>query len=158
MNKILKYEIIDNQKEDWVIFVHGIAGSTKTWKQQIDDFSKKYNLLLLDLPGHGNNAENTLNAVYNEPAAVSFTAEDRKYYSEQEMNLIEAVRKREMDLIQKGYVITNLDLDEDTIQMLEEYMSHTGKTFEESINEILAEAVKNPDLVQKVIEENGLKK
>lgn len=102
--------------------------------------------------------EDTLNAVYNEPAAVSFTAEDRRYYSEQEMNLIEAVRKREMDLIQKGYVITNLDLDEDTIQMLEEYMSHTGKTLEESINEILAEAVKNPDLVQKVIEENSLNK
>lgn len=102
--------------------------------------------------------ENTLNAVYNEPAAISFTAEDRKYYSEQEMNFIEAVRKREMDLIQKGYVITNLDLDESTIQMLEEYMSHTGKTFEESINEILAEAVKNPDLVNKVIEENNLKK
>lgn len=63
MNKILKYEIINNQKEDWVIFIHGIAGSTKTWKQQIDDFSKKYNLLLLDLPGHGNNADNIIDKV-----------------------------------------------------------------------------------------------
>lgn len=54
---VLKYEIIDNQKENWVVFIHGIAGSTLTWKKQIDDFSEKYNLLLLDLPGHGSNSD-----------------------------------------------------------------------------------------------------
>ncbi len=60
---MLKYEIIDNQKEEWVVFVHGIGGSTKTWGKQIDAFSKKYNLLLLDLPGHGNNADNVIRKV-----------------------------------------------------------------------------------------------
>lgn len=53
---LLKYEIIDNQKSDWVVFIHGIGGSTKTWKKQIETFSERYNLLLLDLPGHGENS------------------------------------------------------------------------------------------------------
>lgn len=57
---MLKYEIIDNQKEEWVVFVHGIGGSTKTWGKQIEDFSEQYNLLLLDLPGHGLNADNVI--------------------------------------------------------------------------------------------------
>ena len=60
---MLKYELIDNQKKEWVVFVHGIGGSTKTWAKQIDAFSKKYNLLLLDLPGHGDNADNVIHKV-----------------------------------------------------------------------------------------------
>ena len=57
---MLKYEIIDNQKEEWVVFIHGIGGSTKTWGKQVDAFSEQYNLLLLDLPGHGLNADNVI--------------------------------------------------------------------------------------------------
>lgn len=57
---MLKYETVDNQAEEWVVFVHGLGGSTKTWKKQIDSFSENYNLLLLDLPGHGSNADNTI--------------------------------------------------------------------------------------------------
>ena len=57
---MLKYEIIDNQADEWVVFIHGLGGSTKTWKKQIEAFSKNYNLLLLDLPGHGLNAEKVI--------------------------------------------------------------------------------------------------
>ena len=57
---MLKFECIDNQKEEWVVFIHGIGGSTKTWKKQIEDFSENYNLLLLDLPGHGLNSDNII--------------------------------------------------------------------------------------------------
>ena len=60
---MLTYEAIDNDKEEWVVFIHGIGGSTKTWKKQIDEFSEKYNLLLLDLPGHGNNSDNIIDKV-----------------------------------------------------------------------------------------------
>ena len=60
---MLKYEIIDNHAEEWVVFVHGLGGSTETWKKQIDSFSARYNLLLLDLPGHGRNAEHTIHKV-----------------------------------------------------------------------------------------------
>jgi pimeloyl-ACP methyl ester carboxylesterase len=61
--KMLRYEIIDNNHDDWVVFIHGIGGSTNTWKKQIDNFSKQYNLLLLDLPGHGKNADNIIHKV-----------------------------------------------------------------------------------------------
>lgn len=60
---MLTYELIDNQKGDWVVFVHGIGGSARTWSKQIDDFSAHYNLLLLDLPGHGSNADNVIKKV-----------------------------------------------------------------------------------------------
>lgn len=54
---MLVHETIDNGHKNWVVFVHGIAGSTKTWKRQIEAFSKKFNLLFIDLPGHGDNAQ-----------------------------------------------------------------------------------------------------
>lgn len=60
---MLKYEVLDNGKEEWVVFVHGIGGSTKTWKKQIEPFSERFNLLLLDLPGHGDNADNVIKRV-----------------------------------------------------------------------------------------------
>lgn len=60
---MLKYEVVDSNKEDWVVFVHGIGGSTKTWKKQLESFSEKFNLLLLDLPGHGDNADNVIKKV-----------------------------------------------------------------------------------------------
>ena len=50
---MLNYKVYYNNNSDrWVVFLHGIGGSINTWKKQIEDF-KDYNLLLLDLPGHG---------------------------------------------------------------------------------------------------------
>jgi pimeloyl-ACP methyl ester carboxylesterase len=60
---MLKHNIVDNGHDEWVVFIHGIGGSTKTWKKQIELFSEKYNLLLLDLPGHGENADNIIHCV-----------------------------------------------------------------------------------------------
>ena len=42
-----------NKDADWITFVHGAGGSSTIWFKQIKYFSKKYNLLLLDLRGHG---------------------------------------------------------------------------------------------------------
>ena len=51
---MLYYEkIINNANFEWVLFIHGMGGSIKTWKYQLEDYSKKYNLLLIDLIGHG---------------------------------------------------------------------------------------------------------
>ena len=50
---MLNYKIIDNKKKLWMVLFHGIGGDTSTWNLQIDCFSKRYNLLLLDLPTHG---------------------------------------------------------------------------------------------------------
>lgn len=40
---------------DWVLFIHGLGGSSKTWKYQLDAF-KDYNILCVDLQGHGQSA------------------------------------------------------------------------------------------------------
>jgi pimeloyl-ACP methyl ester carboxylesterase len=38
---------------EWVVFVHGAGGSSSIWFNQIRDFKKHFNVLLLDLRGHG---------------------------------------------------------------------------------------------------------
>ena len=43
----------NNSKRQWVTFVHGAGGSSAIWKKQIPYFSKAFNLLLVDLSGHG---------------------------------------------------------------------------------------------------------
>ena len=63
---MLKYQAIDNQKEEWVVFIHGMGGSTRTWSRQIEAFSKSYNLLLLDLPGHGQHSNKIIHKVDSE--------------------------------------------------------------------------------------------
>ncbi len=39
--------------KDWVTFVHGAGGSSSIWYQQIRAFKKEFNVLVLDLRGHG---------------------------------------------------------------------------------------------------------
>ncbi|WP_108801551.1 alpha/beta fold hydrolase [Aquimarina sp. Aq107] len=51
---MLNYSIYrhpDNTK--WVTFVHGAGGSSSIWFKQVREFRKHYNVLLLDLRGHG---------------------------------------------------------------------------------------------------------
>jgi pimeloyl-ACP methyl ester carboxylesterase len=56
---MLNYQVYcNNSNSPWVIFLHGIGGSIATWKKQIDAF-KNYNILLLDLPGHGKSETET---------------------------------------------------------------------------------------------------
>jgi len=44
---------INNPQAQWVTFIHGAGGSSSIWFKQIRDFKKHYNVLLLDLRGHG---------------------------------------------------------------------------------------------------------
>ncbi|SHI55950.1 Pimeloyl-ACP methyl ester carboxylesterase [Tangfeifania diversioriginum] len=37
----------------WVVFVHGAGGSNVVWFRQLRDFKKQFNVLLVDLRGHG---------------------------------------------------------------------------------------------------------
>jgi pimeloyl-ACP methyl ester carboxylesterase len=57
---MLSYQLIDGQKQEWVVFLHGIGGSRRTFKYQIEAFSQCYNLLLLDLHGHGDSIDERL--------------------------------------------------------------------------------------------------
>ena len=38
---------------EWVTFIHGAGGSSTIWYKQIREFKQHYNVLLLDLRGHG---------------------------------------------------------------------------------------------------------
>jgi pimeloyl-ACP methyl ester carboxylesterase len=52
---LLNYNIHKvNDNNPWVTFVHGAGGSSTIWYKQIKTFSKHYNVLLIDLRGHGN--------------------------------------------------------------------------------------------------------
>ncbi len=44
---------VKDETAPWVCFVHGAGGSSSIWFKQIRDFSKNFNVLLLDLRGHG---------------------------------------------------------------------------------------------------------
>ena len=52
---MINYTIYKNETStDWVTFVHGAGGSSSVWFKQIREFQKHFNVLLLDLRGHGN--------------------------------------------------------------------------------------------------------
>lgn len=42
---------------DWVVFIHGAGGSSSIWYKQIRTFQKDFNLLFVDLRGHGKSAQ-----------------------------------------------------------------------------------------------------
>ena len=46
------YEL-DNSEAPWVVFVHGAGGSSSIWFLQIKEFIRHFNVLLVDLRGHG---------------------------------------------------------------------------------------------------------
>lgn len=51
---MINFSIFENKNtKEWVTFVHGAGGSSSIWFKQIRDFQKQYNVLLLDLRGHG---------------------------------------------------------------------------------------------------------
>ncbi|TAI49466.1 alpha/beta fold hydrolase [Flagellimonas allohymeniacidonis] len=53
---------IHETSTDWVTFVHGAGGSSSIWYKQLRDFKKHFNILLLDLRGHGNSKPNIKDA------------------------------------------------------------------------------------------------
>ena len=64
---ILSHQIFRNESsKEWVTFVHGAGGSSSIWYKQIREFKLHYNLLLIDLRGHGKSANIKLEEIeYN---------------------------------------------------------------------------------------------
>lgn len=51
---MLNYTVYENKKSSkWVTFIHGAGGSSSMWFRQIRSFKEKFNVLLIDLSGHG---------------------------------------------------------------------------------------------------------
>ena len=59
---MIHYEkLIHKNSNDWVTFIHGAGGSSSIWFKQIDTFKKYFNVILLDLRGHGKSCESHIN-------------------------------------------------------------------------------------------------
>ena len=53
-NTLLNYSThLHSNSQVWVTFVHGDGGSASIWHKQVREFKNHYNVLLLDLRGHG---------------------------------------------------------------------------------------------------------
>ena len=64
-----KYLSSKPKNKEWITFVHGAGGSSTIWFKQIKYFSQYYNLLLLDLRGHGKSKAIPLNPFNKKSAA-----------------------------------------------------------------------------------------
>lgn len=42
---------------EWVVFIHGAGGSSSIWYKQLRSFKDQFNILLIDLRGHGQSQE-----------------------------------------------------------------------------------------------------
>ena len=47
-------------EHEWVVFVHGAGGSSSIWYRQVREFRKSFNVLLVDLRGHGDSQPSVL--------------------------------------------------------------------------------------------------
>ena len=73
---MIHYTLYPNENTNqWVTFVHGAGGSSSIWFKQIREFQKHYNVLLLDLRGHGN-SQPTLKEAFQKQYSFSALAND----------------------------------------------------------------------------------
>lgn len=55
---------LHNKTNQWVTLIHGAGGSASIWFKQIRAFKEHFNLLLIDLRGHGNSKEQATDEKY----------------------------------------------------------------------------------------------
>lgn len=60
---------------EWVTFIHGAGGSSSIWFKQIRAFQKHFNVLLLDLRGHGESKPSLKNS-FNQKYTFKSIAQD----------------------------------------------------------------------------------
>ncbi|WP_428225399.1 alpha/beta fold hydrolase [Flavobacterium sp.] len=62
---MIHYTLFENKTSDqWVTFVHGAGGSSSIWFKQIREFQKHFNVLVLDLRGHGDSKKTGFSKKY----------------------------------------------------------------------------------------------
>ncbi|MBO3699415.1 alpha/beta fold hydrolase [Roseivirga sp. E12] len=55
---MLYYKSYDHpDSTEWVTFIHGAGGSSSIWYKQVKEFKEHFNVLLIDLRGHGKSQE-----------------------------------------------------------------------------------------------------
>ena len=54
---MINYIHLDNKKSDTIVFVHGFTQNCKIFNNQIEFFKNSFNLILVDLRGHGKSSD-----------------------------------------------------------------------------------------------------
>jgi len=67
------YEHATSKK--WVTFVHGAGGSSSIWYKQVREFKKHFNVLILDLRGHGK-SKNLIKATFDKKYTFDYVTQD----------------------------------------------------------------------------------
>jgi pimeloyl-ACP methyl ester carboxylesterase len=74
--RLLSYtKHINATSDKWVTFVHGAGGSSTIWYKQVREFKKHFNVLLLDLRGHGN-SKTHFKAIFKDKYTFDFITND----------------------------------------------------------------------------------
>jgi pimeloyl-ACP methyl ester carboxylesterase len=73
---LINYTIFQkSEATEWVTFVHGAGGSSSIWFKQVREFQKYFNVLLLDLRGHGD-SKGQLKKAFQQKYTFKAIAED----------------------------------------------------------------------------------
>jgi len=73
---LLAHTVYKNEEStEWVTFVHGAGGSSTLWFKQLREFRKHFNILLLDLRGHGR-SKNNLKSLFEKRYTFASVAKD----------------------------------------------------------------------------------
>ncbi len=68
---------IKDPLRDWVVFIHGAGGSSAIWFKQVRAYQESFNVLLVDLRGHGKSKEmSTMKAYYKEKYTFKTVSRD----------------------------------------------------------------------------------
>ena len=54
-------KVFSCHQKEWLVFLHGLGGKSTLFYKQADFFSKHYNLVFIDLPGHGDSTGLSVN-------------------------------------------------------------------------------------------------
>ncbi|CAI8420241.1 MAG: 3-oxoadipate enol-lactonase 2 [Flavobacterium sp. SCGC AAA160-P02] len=69
------YTYLNEDSAKWVCFVHGAGGSSSIWFRQVRFFKKEFNVLVIDLRGHGK-SKPSINDTFNDEYTFNAITED----------------------------------------------------------------------------------
>lgn len=92
-HKVVNNKYLHNDKE-WILMLHGIGGNLNIFKKQVDVLSENYNLLLIDLHGHGNSQNHTLENMKKTKGEICF-----KYICEDIIEVINSLNIEKVNVL-----------------------------------------------------------